>query len=149
MILAGCGSKQEAAPVSDEWKGWFTDYKAALNQAQKENKPMLIDFTGADWCGPCILLKKTVYSSALFKEFADKNLVLLAVYIPPPGYQPDEAAQNLVLKYQLPDELPLPTVVLTDPQGHTISMHSGYDRASAEEYVGRLKDTLQQNKMLK
>ncbi|MCK5682332.1 thioredoxin family protein, partial [bacterium] len=32
---------------------WQTDFAAAKAQAQKENKLLLIDFTGSDWCGWC------------------------------------------------------------------------------------------------
>ena len=39
---------------------WGTDYKAALAQAKAENKQVLLDFTGSDWCGYCKLLDKEV-----------------------------------------------------------------------------------------
>ena len=54
--------------------GWQTDYKAALEQAAKENKPVLIDFTGSDWCGWCIKMQKDTFSQQAFKDFAAKNL---------------------------------------------------------------------------
>ncbi|MDA0767040.1 MAG: thioredoxin family protein [Verrucomicrobia bacterium] len=37
---------------------WGTDWDAAKAQAKKENKPILINFTGTDWCGWCIRLEK-------------------------------------------------------------------------------------------
>ena len=52
---------------------WTTDYKAALTQAKAQNKLVLLDFTGSDWCGYCKLLDKEVFTTSSFKDFADKN----------------------------------------------------------------------------
>ena len=43
---------------ADEWQ---TDYDKALATAKAESKRVLLDFTGSDWCGPCISLKKKVF----------------------------------------------------------------------------------------
>lgn len=61
---------------------WLTDYAAALKQAKDENKVMLIDFTGSDWCGWCIKLKSEVFDQPEFAAFAKENLVLLEVDFP-------------------------------------------------------------------
>lgn len=50
--------------------------------AKKENKLILIKFSGSDWCGPCILFKKTIFDAPEFQSFADKNLVLLIADFP-------------------------------------------------------------------
>ena len=41
--------------------GWMTDFEAAKVKAKAENKPMLLSFTGSDWCPPCMALKKNVF----------------------------------------------------------------------------------------
>ena len=58
-------------------EGWGTDYNAALASALKENRNVLLDFTGSDWCGWCVKLKKDTFDQPAFKEYADKNLVLI------------------------------------------------------------------------
>ena len=50
---------------------WETNYNAALEQAAKENKMVLLDFTGSDWCGWCIKLKKDTFSKPEFQKFAE------------------------------------------------------------------------------
>ncbi len=45
---------------------WLTDYSKALEKAKTENKKVLMDFTGSDWCGWCMKLHKEVFSQ---KEF--------------------------------------------------------------------------------
>ena len=47
-----------AASASAAGEGWMTDFEAAQVKAKAENKPMLLDFTGSDWCGWCIKLDK-------------------------------------------------------------------------------------------
>jgi len=48
-----------------------TDYKAALETAKKEGKPVVLVFS-AGWCPPCQAMKKTVYPSAEVKPLQDK-----------------------------------------------------------------------------
>ena len=61
---------------------WMTDFTAAQNKATAENKPMLVLFTGSDWCGYCIQLQRTAFASPDFHAFADQNLVLVEVDFP-------------------------------------------------------------------
>ena len=57
--------------------GWETDFDNAKKQAEKEHKLILLNFSGSDWCIPCIRLRKEVFENTTFKTFADSNLVLL------------------------------------------------------------------------
>jgi len=62
--------------------GWGDNYKQALETAAKENKNVLLDFTGSDWCVWCIRLKKETFDKQQFTDYADKNLVLVEVDFP-------------------------------------------------------------------
>ena len=74
---------------------WLTDYDKALTQAKAEHRQLLMDFTGSDWCGWCMKLDKEVFTLSEFKEYADKNLVLLKVDFPRGKTLPDaEKTQN-------------------------------------------------------
>jgi thioredoxin-related protein len=55
---------------------WEATYKGALKKSKKEKKPVLIYFTGSDWCGPCKVLDKKLFHTEKFKELADKDLIL-------------------------------------------------------------------------
>ncbi len=106
--------------------GWGEDYKAALATAAKENKKILLDFTGSDWCGWCIKLKKETFDQPAFKEYADKNLVLVEVDFPQRKSQdPLVKQQNDALQQQYRVE-GFPTLVLLDPQGKVLKQQSGY-----------------------
>ena len=52
---------------------WGTDYPAALTQAASSKKPILLEFTGSDWCPPCMKLTKTVFEQPVFEDFAKEN----------------------------------------------------------------------------
>lgn len=106
--------------------GWVTDYKAALELAKKENRPVLIDFTGSDWCGWCIKLDRETFSKEAFKTYAKDNLVLL--YLDFPNEKPQDAAlkqQNVKLKGEY-GVRGFPTMVLLSPDGKTIWQNGGY-----------------------
>lgn len=106
--------------------GWSDDYKASLATAAKENKKVLLDFTGSDWCGWCIKLKKDTFDQPSFKEYADKNLVLVEVDFPQAKSQSAEVKkQNGALQEQFRVQ-GFPTLVLLDPQGKVIKQQSGY-----------------------
>ena len=106
--------------------GWGVDYKAALATAAKENKKVLLDFTGSDWCGWCIKLKKGTFDQPAFKEFADKSLVLVEIDFPQgKTLSPEVKKQNNSLQEQYQVQ-GFPTLVLLDPQGKVIKQQSGY-----------------------
>src|SRR5689334_5019611 len=61
---------------------WGTDATAALAQAKKEKKLVMMNFTGSDWCGWCIKLKKEVFDTSEFNTYTKDNLVLVEVDFP-------------------------------------------------------------------
>src|SRR6266404_7862353 len=65
---------------------WTTDFAAAKAKAKAEGKMVLMDFTGSDWCGWCIKLRKEVFLTPEFNAYARSNLVL--VEIDQPRYKP-------------------------------------------------------------
>ena len=80
---------------------WHTDLNKAIEIANKENKPMMLFFTGSDWCGWCVRLQKEVFTQVEFKEWAQKNVILVEVDFPRANIQTDEIkTQNRNLQQQ-------------------------------------------------
>lgn len=73
---------------------WYTDVKEAITVSNKEKKPMLMFFTGSDWCGWCIRLQNEVLKTPEFKTWAAKNVVLIELDYP------NNVPQTLELKTQ-------------------------------------------------
>ena len=61
---------------------WQTDINKAISISSKEKKPMLLFFTGSDWCGWCIRLQKEVLKTPEFAAWAKKNVVLVELDFP-------------------------------------------------------------------
>ena len=121
--------------------GWMTDFEAAKAKAKAEGKPMLLDFTGSDWCGWCIKLDKEVFSQDAFKAYAAESLVLVELDFPNNKPISDELkAQNEALaeKYGIRG---FPTIVILSPEGEKIDQ-TGYRRGGAEAYVEHLKEII-------
>ncbi|MEY2548964.1 MAG: hypothetical protein QOD64_1546 [Verrucomicrobiota bacterium] len=116
---------------------WETDYAKALEKAKSGNKRVLLDFSGSDWCGPCIELKKRVFSRPDFISYANKNLVLVEVDYPQRKKQSAGLkAQNEKLSKQYGiDEKGFPTIVLLDPAGKVTREFTGYDGATTADLI--------------
>lgn len=61
---------------------WETDINKAISVSNKTKKPMLLFFTGSDWCGWCIRLQKEVLKTPEFKTWATNNVVLVELDFP-------------------------------------------------------------------
>jgi thioredoxin-related protein len=61
---------------------WHTDMAKATELSLKENKPLLLFFTGSDWCGWCIKLQKDVLKTADFAAWAPQNVILVELDFP-------------------------------------------------------------------
>ena len=131
LILASLTSSLFAA------EGWETNYAKALEMAKAQNKRVLLDFTGSDWCPPCMALRKQVFSRPEFRAFAEKNLILVELDYPQRKKQsPELKSQNEKLSSQYGiDEKGFPTVVLIDPSGKVLRQFTGYDGESVAAIV--------------
>ena len=136
-------TKPEATPKADQTvasakPGWLTSYDQAQKEAQAKNRLLLMDFTGSDWCGWCIMLDKEVFSKAEFKEYASKNLVLLELDFPRGKKMPPEVtAQNekLAVKYGIQG---FPTVVVFDSSGKPLGA-LGYQPGGPQAFIAELE----------
>jgi thioredoxin-related protein len=80
---------------------WHTDLNKAIELANKQNKPMMLFFTGSDWCGWCVKLQKEVFTQVEFKKWAQDNVILVEVDFPRANIQTEEVkAQNRSLQQQ-------------------------------------------------
>jgi len=114
---------------------WTTDYKAALVQAKAQNKLVLLDFTGSDWCGFCKLLDKEVFTQQSFKDFADANYILVTVDFPRQTTLPNDLKQqNLALKSQF-NIHGYPTLIVLNADGRDLGRQVGYQPGSGPDAV--------------
>jgi thioredoxin-related protein len=120
---------------------WIADFDQAVEVAKKENKNLLVDFTGSDWCGWCIKLHDEVFQHKAFLEAAQKEYVLVALDFPRADEikakvpNPERNAE-LQKKYGVRG---FPTILLLTPEGELIGQ-TGYQKGGPEKYVVHLGD---------
>lgn len=133
--------------VLPAWAGgeWLDDFEKGLETAKKENKYVLVDFSGSDWCGWCIRLEEEVFSKKPFKEYARENLVTVLVDFPRKkklSKKETEFNKELAGKFNIQG---YPTVLLLNPEGAEVA-RTGYRPGGAEEYVKHLQELIAQAK---
>lgn len=137
VFLAVLAVSLQAAPE------WMTDLDAAKQKAAKENKGVLMDFTGSDWCPPCKAIKKNVFDTSEFQKFADKKLVLMELDFPrdKKKVSKEVAASNAKLSEQFKIEA-YPTIIVLDKGGKELGRMEGYGGDSPSDYVKKLEALL-------
>lgn len=124
--------------ASAQTSTWGQDYSAALAEAKKSGKPVLVNFSGSDWCKWCVALDKEVFSKEVFKDYAEDNLVLVLIDTPAKKELKSAVAkQNDELKKKFAIR-GFPTVLLVDSEGKVLAQ-TGYQYGGAEKYVEHLK----------
>jgi len=122
--------------------GWMTDWEAAKAASKESGKPILINLTGSDWCGWCIKLEKNVFSTDTFRDFAEKELVLMEADFPRKKELPAKLEkQNEALsdKYLAGG---YPTVWLLDAEGDKLSEDLGEFGQDPEAWVEKLRQLI-------
>jgi thioredoxin-related protein len=133
-LMVGCVAGALFAADS----AWITSVPDATAKAQKEQKLVLLDFTGSDWCSWCKKLDAETFSKPEFVEYAKKNLVLVEVDFPNNKPQSDElkaANKDLKDKYNITG---FPTLVLLKPDGTLLWKQVGYLKGGPEAMIAKL-----------
>lgn len=105
---------------------WMTDLDAAKAKAAAENKAVLVDFTGSDWCGWCVRLRKVVLDTPEFEAYAKDKFVFMEVDLPQnPKFDPALRARNEELAKQYGVD-GFPTIMVLTPQGELAGGFNGY-----------------------
>lgn len=121
---------------------WLEDFTDAKATAAEKELPIMMYFTGSDWCGWCVKLHNEVFDQKAFQDYANKELVLMKIDFPRKTKQSQELQDK---NRQLSQEFKVrgfPTVYLVDAQGKVLG-RTGYKPGGAEEYVKHLKNLLQ------
>ena len=127
---------------------WLNDFSKAKQLAQEESKYILIYFSGSDWCKPCIKMKKEIFETSIFKEFARKNMVCVLADFPRykknklPTFQ---ALHNDSLAERFNKEGVFPHAILTNAEGHILSK-STYQQGGPELFVNYLSKYIAKKK---
>lgn len=121
---------------------WHTDIETAKKEARENDHLVLLNFSGSDWCGPCIRLKEEVFGSEAFAKLADSTLVLCNADFPrsrknqlPAGQQKkNEAMAEMYNPYGK-----FPYTVLLSADGKLLRAWDGYPKSDKQLFIEQLK----------
>lgn len=136
-VPATSGQADSLGKTAGKAAKWGTDFEAGLKQAKEMHRPILLDFTGSDWCGWYMKLDREILATPEFKQFAGQHLVLVKIDFPMHQAQSDvEKARNdeLAARFQVQG---FPTLVLLDPEAKPCGT-LGYMRGGTEAFIDRL-----------
>ena len=118
-------------------QNWQTNFENAKTQAVRENKNILLVFSGSDWCAPCMKLDKVVWKSSEFQEESEKSWIIYKADFPKKkaNQLPIElAAENKKIADKYNKDGSFPLVVLLDKNAKVIGI-TGFKNVSASDYI--------------
>lgn len=121
---------------------WETNFETAQKAAKEKNQLILLNFSGSDWCIPCIAMHHDYFDSSVFTEMADKNLVMVNVDFP--RKKKNEAAADIVKRNEILAEKynkqgSFPLTLLLNSDGKVIKSWIGKPKISVELWTQEIK----------
>jgi len=138
LLFTSCNNGQSASANSLNWEN---NLENAIQQAKKENKAVLVNFTGSDWCIWCKRLSSEVFQQKEFEDYAKESLVLVMLDFPKNISQSEETQaynKNLAQKYGIQG---FPTILIFNDQGK-LAGQTGYLPGGPEKYIENIKSYL-------
>ncbi len=127
-----------AATASAKWE---PNFDIALNKAQKENKLVLLNFSGSDWCGPCIKMHKTILESEAFLQATDSLLYMVNADFPRSkknALAKDLVKQNEKLADKYNKDGNFPYTLLVDGKGKVLKVWNGCPDETPEQFASEV-----------
>jgi thioredoxin-related protein len=121
---------------------WHHNLSDALNRARSEHKYLLLNFSGSDWCGPCIRLKKEFFETDVFKKMADSELVLVNADFPRNKKNQLSAEQQKINDEMADRYNPkgiFPYTLLLNTDGKVLGSWEGLPDESPEKFIQEIR----------
>ena len=129
--------------------GWITDFNEAQKIAAQKKELILLNFSGSDWCGSCIRLRKEIFNTDTFLGFADSNLVLVNADFPRSSKNkltPEQEKRNDALADKYNADGKFPYTLLLTADGKILKAWDGFPNLSPVEFVNELKKIRDKNR---
>ncbi|HRI14078.1 MAG TPA: thioredoxin family protein [Verrucomicrobiota bacterium] len=120
--------------------GWLTSYDQALTFAAKSGRPILLNFTGSDWCGWCKKFKAETLGQPDFVKFASSNLILVELDFPQNVPQSAALKASNEASKQKFNVTGFPTLILVSAKGEELGRQVGYEKGGVAAFTKRLNE---------
>jgi thioredoxin-related protein len=127
---------------------WLNDFELATQRAKQDNRKILLNFSGSDWCAPCIKLKKDVFDKTSFTDFAYANLVLVRADFPrhkKNKLTDEQTAHNEKLAERYNPQGKFPLTLLLDADGNVLKTWDGFPGGSPEDFISDIQRNIHGN----
>ena len=124
---------------------WLHDFDKAKQVAQNDHRYILLNFSGSDWCGPCIQMHKEIFDSSPFQQFAHARLVLVNADFPRSKkhlLSKDQQKKNDQLAETYNKKGVFPLTVLLDAEGRTLFSWEGRPELSPAEFTAQIQNLI-------
>jgi len=128
---------------------WLGDFDSAKTRAVQQHKLILVNFSGSDWCGPCIRLRKEILESATFETYATDHLVLVRADFPRQKknqLSKDQVKLNEALADKYNSEGKFPYTLLVDETGKILFQWDGFPNETPDQFVSQIDQIVQARK---
>ncbi|MDB5007866.1 MAG: thioredoxin family protein [Mucilaginibacter sp.] len=120
---------------------WLGNFDTAKTEAAQQHKLILINFSGSDWCGPCIRLRKEILESAAFENYAADHLVLVRADFPrqkKDQLSKEQTKLNEALADKYNADGKFPYTVLVDDKGKVLYKWDGFPNETPDEFISQI-----------
>jgi thioredoxin-related protein len=120
---------------------WLGDFNEATSEAAKTHKYILINFSGSDWCGPCIRERKEILENEVFEKYASDHLILVRADFPRQKknqLSAEQVKRNEALADKYNPDGKFPYTILVDEHGKVVKDWDGFPNESPENFVGQI-----------
>jgi thioredoxin-related protein len=127
---------------------WHTNFIKAKEEARKDHKYVLLNFSGSDWCIPCNRTKKEIFDSKSFNAFADTNLVLVNADFPrlkKNMLSMTQTKENEALAERYNKQGAFPLTILLDADGKILREWIGYPGIGPGTFIEQIKSVERRN----
>jgi thioredoxin-related protein len=128
---------------------WHYNLDEAKAIAKKEHLHILLNFSGSDWCGPCIRMRNEIFENDAFKKMADTSLVLVNADFPRKKKDqlssPQQAINN-VMADRYNSQGKFPYTLLMDASGKVLKDWDGYPNENPEAFSAEIRNSINADK---
>ncbi len=124
---------------------WLTSIEEGIKKAKAENKLVMVEFTGSDWCAPCMMMAKAVFGKEEFLKKAQEDYVLVKLDMPNSDKDLKAANQKLMKMHKVTG---IPTILLLDAEGKEFNRFTASKHPKVDLFLKRLKKEKRRKDMI-
>jgi thioredoxin-related protein len=134
-----------AAFILCSFANWHNNLDEAKQAAVQEHKYILLNFSGSDWCGPCIRMHKEIFDDSTFQQFASLSLIMVNADFPrnkKNQLSKEQQALNDKMADQYNRQGAFPYTVLLDTNGKVVKAWDGYPKEDVISFIEDIKGAI-------